>query len=268
MQDNHARRLQMFVRVNNFGADHSADFVAGGLGRQLFVNMGGIVDILEDHASAESSAFGTAREGTATRAAARQALRDDLEAISRTARALGENTPGLDDKFRLPRGDNDQTLLNAARAFATDAAPLSSQFISHELPSDFLTGLNSDIADMEAAINHQSGGVGDHVSAGAAIDESIADGMKLVRMLDAIVRNRYANNPATLAEWTSASHTERSPRHSPPTAPPPGAGAGSSPPPAWQSARIFGVRRPVAALVRGAPPRETRSQQVATHKKR
>ena len=39
-----------------------------------------------------------------------------------------------------------------------------------------------------------------------------------VRKLDAIVRNKYANNPAPLAEWTSASHTERAPRRSTPAA--------------------------------------------------
>ena len=222
----------MLARVNNFGAEHSLDFAASGRGRQLFTNLGGMLTEMQDFASAESSGVGTAREGTATRAAAREALRDDLEAISRTARAIAENTPGLDDKFRLPRADNDQALLNAARAFATDAAPLSAEFINHELPADFLTDLNTDIANMEAAINHQSSGVGDHVSAGVSIDESIANGMKLVRMLDAIVRNRYADNPATLAEWTSASHTERAPRRSHPTPPPPPASGAESPPPA------------------------------------
>jgi len=63
-------------------------------------------------------------------AQSRAALRDDLEAINRTARATADDVPGIDDKFRIPR----------------------------------------------------------------------------------IVRNKYANNPAVLAEWISASHTERAPR--------------------------------------------------------
>jgi len=111
----------------------------------------------------------------------------------------------------------------AARAFATDAAPLSAQFIAHELPADFLADLNADIAALEAAISDQSGGVGDHVAANAAIDDAIDRGVEVVRKLDAIVKNKYANNPATLAEWTSASHTERAPRRkaSTPATPPP-----------------------------------------------
>jgi len=44
------------------------------------------------------------------------------------------------------------------------------------------------------------------------IDELIERGNDIVRKLDAIVRNKYANNVGVLAEWTSASHTERAPR--------------------------------------------------------
>lgn len=220
MEDTQNRRHEMFVRVKGFGVGHANDFAPNGLGTQLFADLGGIVAQLDNHASAEASGVGTAREGTSTRAAARQALRDDLEAISRTARAMAEDTTGIDDKFRLPRGSNDSALVSAARAFASDAAPLAAQFISHEMPADFLTDLNADIANMAATIGHQASGVGDHVAAGAAIDEAIDVGTVIVRKLDAIVRNRYANNPATLAEWTCVSHTERSPRHKAPATPP------------------------------------------------
>jgi hypothetical protein len=36
--------------------------------------------------------------------------------------------------------------------------------------------------------------------------------LEAARALDTIVRNKYSNNPAVLAEWTIASHTERAPR--------------------------------------------------------
>ncbi|HMH44542.1 MAG TPA: hypothetical protein VK557_13710 [Pyrinomonadaceae bacterium] len=60
-----------------------------------------------------------------------------------------------------------------------------------------------------------------HVAAGAALDDAISLGLELVQKLDAIFRNKYANNPAVLAEWTSASHTERAPKRAKPTAPTP-----------------------------------------------
>jgi hypothetical protein len=33
-----------------------------------------------------------------------------------------------------------------------------------------------------------------------------------VRIVDGIVKNKYANNPGKLAEWISASHVEKAPK--------------------------------------------------------
>ena len=122
---------------------------------------------------------------------------------------------GMGDKFRIPRNNNDFELINAARAFLADATPLKAQFIAHEMPADFLEDLQEHIDAMESAINDQSSAVGSHVAASAALDDASSRGIELVRKLDAIVRNKYANNPAVLAEWISASHTERAPRRAP-----------------------------------------------------
>lgn len=233
MNDNENRRHQMFMRVQDFGSGHTTEFAATSLGRQLFTSLSTIVDELGSKGAAEVSGAGLSRQGTTTRQQARAALREDLEAINRTARAMADEVPGLDDKFRVPRNNNDQQLLNAARAAAVDAVPLSAQFIAHEMLADFLEDLNVDIEAMEAAMSEQSGGIGHRVAAAAAIDDAIDRGNEAVRKLDAIVRNKYANNPATLAEWTSASHTERAPRRKKdagglPTGPP---GGGSAPAP-------------------------------------
>ena len=220
MNDLENRRREMFMRVQVFGTARAGDFAPTALATQLFTDLGEIIDELNDHAARQVSGIGGAQQGTSTRAVTRQALRDDLRAISRTAEAIAQDTPGFDDKFRMPPAGNDQNLLHAARSFATDAAPLSAQFISHELPANFLADLHTDIVNFESAINQQSGSVGTHISAGNAIDRAIAEGLKVVKKLDAIVRNRYTNDPAALAEWTSTRHTERSPRHQQPAPPP------------------------------------------------
>ena len=216
--------------MRGFGQAHVTDFAANSLGTQTFTTLAGIIAEIDGLAAGETSARGDARQGTETRAQARAALRDDLEAINRTARVMADEVPGLNDKFRLPRNTNDTDLLNAARAFKGDAEPLKAQFISHELPADFLEDLQADIEAMESAIGDQSSGVGSHVAASAALDDAFNRGIDVVRKLDAIVRNKYANNSGVLAEWTSASHTERAPRHA-------AAGGGSTPtPPAAPSA--------------------------------
>lgn len=38
------------------------------------------------------------------------------------------------------------------------------------------------------------------------------DSNKLLNKLDALVRNKYRKDRATLAEWTTATHVERAPR--------------------------------------------------------
>ena len=84
-------------------------------------------------------------------------------------------------------------------------------------------------------MSSQSTGTGQRIAAAAAIDDAMDKGAVAVRKLDAIVKNKYANNPAVLAKWTSASHTEREPRRgegsaAPPPPPPPSGASGPTPP--------------------------------------
>jgi len=226
MDDLENRRREMFIRVHGYAVTRSADFGPTTMGGQTFTALGELIAELNDQASSQATGFGLAEQGTSRRSVTRQALRDALRAINRTAEAIAQDIPGFDNPFGMPPSGNDQNLLHAARAIAASATPVSAQFISHAMPADFLADLNSDIADFEAAINHQATGVGTHISASASIDQLIADGLKLVKKLDAIVRNTYSNAPAALAEWTSASHTEHGPKRtqsaspSPPTPPP------------------------------------------------
>jgi ElaB/YqjD/DUF883 family membrane-anchored ribosome-binding protein len=220
MTDKENRKYQMFVRVRNFCTAHATDFVANSLASQLIAALVALIATLDDLIAEQSSGRGAAREGTSSRGTARAALRDSMEAISRTARTLGQ---GLDEKFRVPHGQNDQVLIGAARGFARDAAPLSAKFIALELPADFIEELNEDIDDLQSAIDQHTDAVGDHVGARAGIDRAIDEASGIVRQLDTIIRNKYRNDPVVLAEWASASHTERDPKRKPasPTAPAP-----------------------------------------------
>ncbi len=80
------------------------------------------------------------------------------------------------------------------------------------MPVDFIDDLNEDIADLEAASATQGNAVGDHVSASAALDDALDRCDEIVRKEDPIMKNKYANDRGTLAEWISASHIERAPR--------------------------------------------------------
>ncbi|PYS47158.1 MAG: hypothetical protein DMF68_16740 [Acidobacteria bacterium] len=210
MKDSEIRRLEMLIRVRLFGAAHIDVFPTMSRGDELLAIIDSAITEMEGHATRQESGKREAREGTSLKGIAREALREDLDAISRTARVMALTIPGLEDKFRRPYNVGDQTLLAVARAFAQDAAPLKDEFIRRGLPANFLEDLNADIEAFEASINDHAQKIGERVAATASINAPVERALNAVRELDAIVRNIFRDDAATLAEWTSASHTERS----------------------------------------------------------
>ena len=222
MEDKHHRSREMFLRLKNFGASHT-DIPVTTVWPQLITDLNSVIADLDGHVSSEEVGRGAALAGTTTRAAAREALREDLEAIVRTARVIGEDKPGFDDKFRMPRGDNDQSMLDLAlgiAAIVADAA-MKAEFISHAMPSDFVENLNAAIAELQKAITEQSGSIAGRKSAGVSIDETVGRGTMIARKLDVVVKNFYRNNAAVLSEWETARHVERAPRRKAKAEPPP-----------------------------------------------
>lgn len=224
MDDNERRRYEMFIRVREFGATRAAEFPATTLAGELFINLSTVIAELDAHASNQASQRSGTRESSTGKSAARDELRRDLEAIARTARVMALSTPGLEDKFRAPRSISDQALLALARAFAADALPLKAEFIRRGMPDDFLDDLAADIEGFEQFISQKIQRRSAQVAATAAIDGAVERGINIVRELDAIMRNKYADDQATLAAWLSASRTERKQRRKPDAPTPPTAG--------------------------------------------
>lgn len=212
------RRYDMLVRVRDFGAENAADFPAGSVGAESFATVGAAVGELDASGATQASGMSSGRQGTAMKSNAREDVREGLRAINRTARALAIDDPGLNEKFLMPRGDNDQKLLAAARSFVTDAEPIKNKFVEYGLNLDFLDNLQENITAFEQAVGDKNAATEEHVGATAEIDAQIEIGMVAVRKLRAIVPNKYANNPSKLAAWTSASHVENAPQKQKPPA--------------------------------------------------
>jgi hypothetical protein len=218
MTDNEGRRHQTMVRMNGFFVQRASDFAEGSIARQMIDDLAAAVMDLEGAAADQQVSVSQVQQHTTNRGDARRALREDLEAINRVARLLVR-----EDLFPLPPTNNDELLINAARAFYSNAFPLKAQFIAHEMPANFLEDLSADISAFAAAIAAQGDAIGDRVAARSLVSDQIDRGMELRSGLDIIVKTKYANDPQALAEWASASHIERAPRRSKAnaTAPPP-----------------------------------------------
>jgi hypothetical protein len=212
MNDSQIRIYEMLTRVRNFGAGHAASFPVTSLGAQKFAAVSGVVDELEQHGTAQSSSGSAARTSTGAKKLAHDNVRRKMMALSETARVMESTLPGIAASFRVPSTNGARALLNAARAFVEAATPLKNEFTSREMPANFLEDLTGAINDYESALNSKNLNTEIRVTATAAIDAVVERGRELVREIDAIVRNKFRNDPATMAAWESANHVERPPR--------------------------------------------------------
>jgi hypothetical protein len=217
MEDTELRSYEMVLRVRTFLGEEAARFPAGSLGAELSARVRAAATELGNHVAQQVSGSTSARQGTATKGVARDALQDSLERIRRTARAMARAIPGLDSKFRIPRNLTDQELIGTARAFATDALPLKADFIRYSMPATFIDDLNDHIEEFETALTLQQSARGTHVTAKAGINESLEDALDAIRQFDGIMPNVFHDDAARLAAWTSARHVERSPRKAKPS---------------------------------------------------
>ncbi|HEV7374820.1 MAG TPA: hypothetical protein VGN95_08890 [Pyrinomonadaceae bacterium] len=103
MKDTERRRYETFLRVREFVTSRAAQFPPNTLAGELLTHLNSEINEMETHATAQSSGRSATLQSSTSKAASRDELRSDLDAISRTARAMALSTPGLEDKFRAPR---------------------------------------------------------------------------------------------------------------------------------------------------------------------
>jgi len=232
MNDRDKRRYDAFKRIQTFGDANAADFAAGGVAQTNFTSINQVITGLDN---AKAGQVGNADTSLDT---LHNAVRLDLQNITRTAAAIDQDEPGFADTFHPPKAYNPAALLTTADAFlqqlavkpTDDAATktaktaLVAKFAAHEMPANFVTNLQTDraaITDEEKNLESDSE---DRVGNTAVISPLIRQGMKALNTLDAIMHNKYGAQPAKLAAWTTASHIERDPqRNTPPPEPTPSA---------------------------------------------
>lgn len=218
MNDSDRRRYEMLVRVKQFGIDNAADFT--GIATTKFAEVGSKVDETEAKSAAQQAKFGESAQQFEVKDTARENLRDEMSAIARTARSMEYSFDGVSEQFRFQRNLSDETLLARARAFATEAVANKADFIAYGLPATFIADLTAAADAFEATFASAASATAEQVAATAETAALIREGMIAKRVLDGIVRNRYAEEPGKLAAWISASHVEKAPKSPAPPPPP------------------------------------------------
>lgn len=216
MNGKEIRISQLGTRMQDFGAVKGADFPAGSLGMQKFAALNEVVSAIDRHGSRQALTSGFAQTSTGVKKELRALVRSWMKAIRDTAVSLESEHPGISKSFRMPPANGDEMLINSARAFVEAAMPLKSQFVSREMPATFLDDLTEAIARFEEAVSSYNRHCGEHSAETVLLRNNLSQIMKLRRELDPIVRNKYRDDPATLAMWESASRLERAPKRTAP----------------------------------------------------
>jgi hypothetical protein len=206
MDKRETRRYDALQRVKTFGLDNAADFAPGSLAATNFATISAVIAGLDAAKAAQKPGKNTSKEVLL------DAVRLDLQNITRTASAIAQTTPGFADSFRPPVNGNEGALLTTADKFLQQFAAqpaLAPQFIAHEMPANFVATLQTDRAAITTAQGSQENlrqtGVGDT----ATIGQLIAQGMTALTTLDAIMHNKYGSQPDKMAAWLTAAHIER-----------------------------------------------------------
>ena len=209
MDGDERRRVEMFIRVRQFGVDNVADFPAGSIGATQFAAINTVINEVEQFAGDQAASSGDARQLFVNKDTARENLREEMFEISRTARAMIYQFDGIDVKFRMPRSQSDQNLLAAARGFYDDSEKYETDFQAYGLSATFRADLQTAIKAFENSLDPTGTAIDDQIAATANIGEAIRRGMIARRILEGVAKNKYNSNVGKLAAWLSACHIEK-----------------------------------------------------------
>lgn len=218
MSDRERNIFDMFRNTVQFDAVNAADYAQLPEAERRFEIIRTAIAALEDHAATKTS--GGRSQAVERKSVLRGAIRRKMKDYARTARALDIADPGFRRLFNVPDSNSDEVLMAAAREFVEEARRFRTEFAALGIAETMAGELEADIDALEAAMSAKSGAHIEVVGATAGIDEQIERGMAAEKVLDAIMRNVYRNNPVKLAEWTSARHVRRISAKPSPPAPP------------------------------------------------
>lgn len=214
MNDRQRNQTGRLINVKKFCADHVAAFTntpPKGGDAKFTAAQGQISTLLQQITAQQTTqASGSYGQATMNQAVERQELVELLRTVNRTAAAiaLDRNEPGLMDRFRMPPLSSDALLVASGRAFATAITELNlaAEFTEHGYEQDIVADLTAEAADVEDAESSQGGALQDQGGATASLPSLLKQGGNAVKCLDAIIKNRFRNDPGTLGAWKIASH--------------------------------------------------------------
>jgi hypothetical protein len=215
-------RAEQISRVGKFGIDNATDWApsapptsAETKTAQLYAELNapttGVCALLEKFETGQQSGSSDFHEGTTSKSVLRHGIMLDLSEWNETAGAIAtaQNKPEIMDGFRVPHGASAETLAAKARANAENAAALAADFIALGYATTFVQDFLDRVKAFEDAKDDKATGLQKQKGSRGGLGATIADGLKIGKQLNVLMKKLYAGTPDKLAAWTTAFHTER-----------------------------------------------------------
>ena len=191
-------RYEALLRVRDFGNAHADLFPESSLGGQAFAKVTQATAQIDAHVVAKPLA---AADGQHSKAVARAAVTEAMQAIANTARGLVETAPKRDRKLRMPKRTADVAVLQAGRRFVGEAEAVRDQLLALGLPPAWLTKLREATDDLEAAMQKRRSGREAVSAAQKGIAAALTLASSALRTLDIVVPNTIAHDPVLVGAW-------------------------------------------------------------------
>jgi hypothetical protein len=209
MNSSQIKKFDKFSGHDGFMSENIADFPVGSPGHQSYERLAVIIADIRKFNAGKVSGFDDKAQAFSNKEDARDHLNDQLYIFNLAAKAMADIISGIENKFRLVRRANDQTLLATARSFLADAPQYKAHFIEYGLPETFLIDLENAINAFETASANADLAKTNHAEATGGLIDLFKQGMAETRKQEAIVKIKYRDTPSKLASFAVASHLER-----------------------------------------------------------
>jgi hypothetical protein len=206
------RQYDRFGRSGKFIDEHKDEFTAGSQALTTREELKTVIDGFEAASQQQKPAGTGSRSYTSAKLSALNALREDLVRIAQTAEVIATLNSKFKNTFILPDRRRKNELAAAARQFIKSATPVKAEFEALEMKSDFLEQLKTRLDAYEAAQSGQGAVKGERAVASDPISGLVAEGDRLVGVLNVMVQNKYRGQNEVLEAWAEASNLEFTPR--------------------------------------------------------
>ncbi|HXE56971.1 MAG TPA: hypothetical protein VNK43_03145 [Gemmatimonadales bacterium] len=156
------------------------------------------------------------RAAVVTKRELRRAIQEALVMLARIAASVTREEPEIVVRLSLPRPhSSQQEFLAGSRVVVTEAEEHREVLVKYGMPPAFLEELSTLLDRYQTAIDEKNAGLAAHVGASADLHSVAAEVRALVKLLDAVNRRRFRNEPEKLAQWRSAKDVVRRARETP-----------------------------------------------------